>query len=280
MAQLVHRTGAGLPNKPIFSSTRFCSSLAYGDLASLLSPDNPLLDISAQEYLTLQRFCHQNSLKYSHIAHTNISPQYLTQISHPPKVFSSEFFEKFSPHQNLTPICHQYISQIPHPPKVFSVFFDIFSHSSHQYLAPISHQYLTQISHPPKVLSSDFFEMFSPHQKMHLIIDQVCQREDSPSTLQEVCTFKSPFPPAKLPKKTVIKKFLDHPQPIQTLSTFTFLPSLITNLTIIPVLVIVILIILIILIISLPGTSTAHANTLYQPRDAAAPNPTFKTSYR
>ena len=208
MAQLVHRTGAGLPNKPIFSSTRFCSSLAYGDLASLLSPDNPLLDISAQEYLTLQRFCHQNSLKYSHIAHTNISPQYLTQISHPPKVFSSEFFEKFSPHQNLTPICHQYISQIPHPPKVFSVFFDIFSHSSHQYLTPISHQYLTQISHPPKVLSSDFFEMFSPHQKMHLIIDQVCQREDSPSTLQEVCTFKSPFPPAKLPKKNSHQKIL------------------------------------------------------------------------
>ena len=84
VAQLVHRTGAGLPNKPIFSSTRFCLEISghtfnvqsfhnfqniqqhkvlsrnirahINNIQSFPSPDNPLLDISAQEYLTLQRF--------------------------------------------------------------------------------------------------------------------------------------------------------------------------------------------------------------------------------
>lgn len=47
VAQLVHGPGAALPNMPVFTTT---------------SPDNPLLDITAQEYLTLQRFAKERTL--------------------------------------------------------------------------------------------------------------------------------------------------------------------------------------------------------------------------
>ena len=46
VSTLVYSKGVGLPNKPIFSTT---------------SPDNPLLDITAQEYLTLKRFANERN---------------------------------------------------------------------------------------------------------------------------------------------------------------------------------------------------------------------------
>ena len=47
VSMLVNSTGVGLTNRPIFSTT---------------SPDNPLLPLNAQEYLTLKRFANERKL--------------------------------------------------------------------------------------------------------------------------------------------------------------------------------------------------------------------------
>ena len=47
ISTLVHSAGVGLPNKPIFSTT---------------SPDNHLLPLTAQEYITLKRFSNERKL--------------------------------------------------------------------------------------------------------------------------------------------------------------------------------------------------------------------------